>query len=434
MMDEADDEGGGTWNTVGRGGHSRPPRGGVRTPGHTGRGTPLLHSFASKVQGGVRTFGPQGQRTPLLTGRRPTAVAQAPRDQASLETGTGARTSGHGRGTPQSLKERTVVVDLPRERSYTQQEVAEALLRVVDGDDLEALGTVRYNNQWHITLKSRDSAAKLLEVTSLKVGSVTGRISSLSSTHHRLRVHWAPYYLEQEAVVEGITKELPEGAAVIANGFEYSTVKGLEKVKTLVRWVIVKFDGPSEHLPHLVEMEVEQEKIRLLCIAKNRAPLCLKCNNIGHKSFNCTQRFQEGQEEKMEEGEKDVEGKEESVSKTEASGDILAGESQVEKEVLQVLTDTQAAIVPPGQKSWADAETWEREETEEPVQMESGWCGEEVEEPGNGNGDTTQESSTEGEESSEGEEYLSVSDGGSCITNSKRKKHKSRKKKAKIDN
>ena len=58
----------------------------------------------------------------------------------------------------------------------------------------------------------------------------------------------------------------------------------------------------------------------------------MKCHNIGHKSFNCTtQRFQEGQEEKMEEGEKDGEGEEESVSNNEASGDISAVESQVEK-------------------------------------------------------------------------------------------------------
>ncbi|ELU11917.1 hypothetical protein CAPTEDRAFT_192946 [Capitella teleta] len=170
------------------------------------------------------------------------------------------------------VKRRTIRIELPRTSSYTRIDIAEALSKCCILENIEALGTVKYNNIWELTMKTSQAADRLMQHGTITVKDVAGRMSSMDATRLKLRIHWAPHWLPSRAVEAVLKRELPRGAVLEGQGVEKSTIKGLNHVATLVRFTIVRYAGNPADLPHLLKIQVEREEMELLVTVQRRKP------------------------------------------------------------------------------------------------------------------------------------------------------------------
>lgn len=157
----------------------------------------------------------------------------------------------------------------------------------VDLHSVEALGTRHQNNEWFVTFTSIELQEAFLSMGVLKVGDKNGYISSLDSTSHRIRVHWAPYHISNHTLRDKLETCLPEGASIMSLGFERSQIKGLEHVATMVRYAVIRYPGPSSQLPHLLTVSQENEVVEVLLTIQGREPICLRCRQVGHVRSSC---------------------------------------------------------------------------------------------------------------------------------------------------
>ncbi|ELT98299.1 hypothetical protein CAPTEDRAFT_192899 [Capitella teleta] len=185
------------------------------------------------------------------------------------------------------VKRRTIRIELPRTSSYTRIDIAEALSKCCILENIEALGTVKYNNIWELTMKTSQAADRLMQHGTITVKDVAGRMSSMDATRLKLRIHWAPHWLPSRAVEAVLKRELPGGAVLEGQGVEKSTIKGLGHVATLVRFAIVRYAGNPADLPHLLKIQVEREEMELLVTVQGRKPVCLRCRHVGHIRSHC---------------------------------------------------------------------------------------------------------------------------------------------------
>lgn len=187
----------------------------------------------------------------------------------------------------EGVKRRSLQIELPRSGSYTRSDLAEGLAKCCNLDQIEALGTVKYNNMWEVTFKSKDGADRLLQHGSIGVGHVSGRLTSMDATRVKIRIHWAPHWLPNKAIQVAMKQQLPSTASLEGIGEEKSSIKGLQHVATLVRFAIVKCQGNIADLPHLLRVRLEKEEMELLVTVQGRKPVCLRCHCVGHIRQNC---------------------------------------------------------------------------------------------------------------------------------------------------
>ena len=257
-----------------RGGHSRT--GAVQTAAHR-----------TGVQGSQALSRDQLSRPAKQQGVQPAQQLGA------RQQGQPASSAQQSRGDSQAelaeeIKRRTLKISLPRGNSYTRIDLAKSLEKEkFDLKDIEALGTQQQNNVWYITFKSEELAGSLLSEGVLVVAGKTGYVSALDHNAHRVRIHWAPYFLSQQAVLQTLSSALPEMASIENWGYEKSQIKNLEHVATMVRFVVIKYPGPTSDLPHLLKVKEGNESHEILLTITGRQPICFKCKEVGHTRGNC---------------------------------------------------------------------------------------------------------------------------------------------------
>ena len=249
-----------------------PPRGGL--------------SGANR-RGGARTPGSERGRGTPHHGPPRGNVIQRQEANAIPQDGSRSATGANPPVTTTEMRQRTVMVMLPRNNFYTRIEVAQGLSQIMDLKQVEAIGMRQQNHVWFITTKSTEAATALLTVGVIRIKEQTGYISTLSATVHRARIHWTPYYVAPALFKKELQKNLPKGATVLEAGFERSQIKGLEHIATMVRYAIIHFDGKSSELPHTFTLTQENETIESLITIQGRMPMCLRCRRVGHMRNRC---------------------------------------------------------------------------------------------------------------------------------------------------
>lgn len=185
------------------------------------------------------------------------------------------------------MKKRTVKIELPRSHSYSRMDLISALAKYMQLEQLEALGTAKFNNVWEATLCTKTAADRLLTYGNINVGEVSGRLTSMDATRLKVRIHWMPYWVPNKVLDTVLRKQLPEGAVLEGIGTEKSSIKGAQHVATLVRFALVKYPGNPGDLPHLLNLHVEEQVLEVLLTIQGRKPVCLRCKQVGHVRQTC---------------------------------------------------------------------------------------------------------------------------------------------------
>lgn len=181
--------------------------------------------------------------------------------------------------------EYTLTMVLPREGvPYNRSDVLAALNESgLRSNEVFALGTMETNNKWMITVKYKESVAKLMGATPLVNGIHIGRVYGKSRGFVKIRIHWLPVYIPMTATVLYLSKY----GLVKSCDYDISGIKSGEKLYTTVRNFIVELT-PGKELPSLDNLKYGNESYRMLVTVPGRGPVCFKCNMIGHVKSQCT--------------------------------------------------------------------------------------------------------------------------------------------------
>ena len=112
----------------------------------------------------------------------------------------------------------------------------------------------------------------MLNAGPVKASGHTFRIRSADRSQFKVRVHWAPPFVPNEAITNILTKHLIHGIS-----FEKSVSKGFEGVATGVRGLVMS--GCKTDIPHIITScnSKTGESFEMLCTITGRKPICLKC-------------------------------------------------------------------------------------------------------------------------------------------------------------
>ena len=90
----------------------------------------------------------------------------------------------------QDILERTVKVRLPEcEHSYVEEDFVDSIGKILpDGEEL-ALGHIKRNQEWHITVRSRGGVEKLLQAKELVVAGQRGVVFKCGVQESQVRIH-----------------------------------------------------------------------------------------------------------------------------------------------------------------------------------------------------------------------------------------------------
>ena len=175
----------------------------------------------------------------------------------------------------QNVMDRTLVIKLPRVQGtvYLREHFISALQEAdMQLSQIEALGTLNKNTDWHITFAMDTSMEKVSRfcLQPFIVAGKRARVSPVSAGVSTVRVHWAPYFLPHAV----ITRELERAGEVLGCTFENSWTKGMEHVRTLVRTFQVACR--PEQVPHIIHVFFEGQKYPLLLTIPGKPPPVLK--------------------------------------------------------------------------------------------------------------------------------------------------------------
>ena len=181
--------------------------------------------------------------------------------------------------------EYTLTLILPREGvPYNRSEVLVALNESgIRSNEIFALGTMETNNKWMITVKYKESVAKLMGATPLVNGVHIGRIYGKSRGFVKIRIHWLPVYIPMTAIVLYLSKY----GVVKSCEYNISGIKSGEKLFTTLRNFIVELT-PGKELPTLDSLRYSNDTYRMLVTVPGRGPVCFKCSMIGHVKSQCS--------------------------------------------------------------------------------------------------------------------------------------------------
>ena len=153
---------------------------------------------------------------------------------------------------------------------------------------IEAIGQQRYANEWHITMREKEDAQYLVGRSKVIVKEQVGYIGGLGTQTHKIRVHWAPYRLQAKVLAQAIIDNLPVGAKLLSLIYESLNIPALDYIKTETRTGVINYCGAPENLPHLLKVQQGREEFEILITIPGRAPLCLRCKQMGHRRNSCT--------------------------------------------------------------------------------------------------------------------------------------------------
>lgn len=177
--------------------------------------------------------------------------------------------------------EKTVVVTLPPEgKPYVRPDVVSLITSAVGESTVEAIGQRERNLQWEITFKSIDIKNNFLAKENLNVKGYAVRVSNIRRSTHRIRVFYVPFYVPTSL----ITQQLEKLGVTVHNAFvEKDKDSGL---CTNVRNIVAECDN-LETIPDRMNWDFDGMKGQALVNVTGRSPRCLRCNERGHKKYQC---------------------------------------------------------------------------------------------------------------------------------------------------
>ena len=190
----------------------------------------------------------------------------------------------------ESIRSRSVVLSGGYEgRPFFREDFLEGLTGILGivKDEVICFGPLNRNSEWYLTLRTEVGKNAMLNAGLVKAKGYTFRIRSADRSQFRVRVHWAPPFVPNEAITNILTKH----GKVHGISFEKSISKGFEGVATGVRSLIMS--GCKNEIPHIITScnRKTGESIEMLCTITGRKPMCLKCRMVGHFRNVCTTPF-----------------------------------------------------------------------------------------------------------------------------------------------
>ena len=164
--------------------------------------------------------------------------------------------------------------------------IGNALMEYIPISDITALGSLRGNHEWHVTLATRAVKEVLLQVEGLRVKGPHGAVREaylrpLVPTEVFVRVLWCPAFIFQDVVYE-----LMASLGEIVH-FERSRSRvGEQAIPNLQYTAVLKGVSPSQ-IPDRITMDAFGEKVPLLLITKGKPRCCFLCGSCAHTQSSC---------------------------------------------------------------------------------------------------------------------------------------------------
>jgi hypothetical protein len=164
------------------------------------------------------------------------------------------------------------------------------LRRHINPFDVECMGTLNRNYQWHITLRSGDDAKKLLGVgEDTLLNDETGiarkvRYEGLLAREVSLSVLRVPDHIS-DGVIRSLVASFAgeKGRVAYCHRQQFTTE---DVTYTTTRFAARLQDVWPEAIPKRVTIDVNGEKFPVLILVKGRPCACFLCNEFDHNRFS----------------------------------------------------------------------------------------------------------------------------------------------------
>ena len=201
--------------------------------------------------------------------------------QSSLE-------SDDVRATMNSMKSRTVVARFSENTGMyplTSLLVGEVLQRVLPASEVVAMGCLRGNHEWHITLASPEAYDCLLATEKITVrteqGTRSAYLQPLVPRQVFVRVLWAPAWVPPQAIFETLASIAP------VEDFERCRVKLGGRAVHNLQYTASLVGVWPEKVPDRVTLQVMGERVPLLFLVRGKPRSCFLCGSLNHSQANC---------------------------------------------------------------------------------------------------------------------------------------------------
>lgn len=166
-------------------------------------------------------------------------------------------------------------------RPYRIEDFRQELKRCAVLSDIVALGAFQMNHVWLATLRTPEAKERLLNAKELKVKGLRCVIIDPSTTEVRVRLHWLPFHVPDDAV-----RRLLEPYGKVADvGREKWRVAGFEGVESTTR--VARVSLRSGVTPDSIPHQLRLYGASVLVVIPGRAPVCLRCKRSGHIRRDC---------------------------------------------------------------------------------------------------------------------------------------------------
>jgi len=213
----------------------------------------------------------------------------------------------------QDLRERTCQVTIHKSaykgvyrRTHFEDPITNA---GISCDDVEALGPVGRNYNWHITFNSKEHAQQFARTRTVTMGDdvslATVVLLGVKTRIEKVRIHGLPYFFPMDVV----SRHLEQYGQVLEAGFdslpEHMHECNLDRAGSLVRILTLKTEENLRDIPYEIELYDEEMGIDFLCKMSitGRRQKCYRCGRIGHtrkkcEAIICEECFQVGHSKK----------------------------------------------------------------------------------------------------------------------------------------
>ena len=191
--------------------------------------------------------------------------------------------------TATSIKERTLKIKFGSGTSgmyfLNSTLVGDALLEVVPAAEIIALGCLRGNHEWHVTLASTAAKDALLEagaVSTCSLGSTrSGYTEPLIPDRVQVRVLWVPAWVPAKGIYEMLA------SIGTVSDFEGARERLGDRAVFSLRYTATLSGISPSRVPDRVTLDILGEKVPLLIITKGKPRCCFLCGSVSHTQASC---------------------------------------------------------------------------------------------------------------------------------------------------
>ncbi|KAM7280979.1 uncharacterized protein ISCGN_006179 [Ixodes scapularis] len=165
-------------------------------------------------------------------------------------------------------------------RPYRIEDFRQEPKRCAVLSDIVALGAFQMNHLWMATLRAPEAKQRLLDAKELEVKKLRCVVIDPCCTEVRVRLHWIPFHVPDNAV-----RMLLEPYGKVGDAGREWRVEGFEGVEstTRVARVTLKSGFTPDDVPHQQRLQ----GANVLIVIPGRAPGCFWCMRTGHIRRYC---------------------------------------------------------------------------------------------------------------------------------------------------